>query len=40
VQLNINDQYFRNFNIVYSKEKYLSPSIQQFIEFIQSHKLM
>lgn len=40
VQLNIEDQYFRNFNIVYSKEKYLSPPIQQFIQFIQSHKLM
>jgi len=40
VQLNTDDQFLRNFNIVYSKEKYLSPPIQQFIQFIQAHKLM
>lgn len=40
VQLKIQDQYIRNFNIAYAKDKYLSPPIQQFIQFIQAHQLM
>ncbi len=36
VQLNMQDQYLRNFNIVHHKNKYLSPDLLNVIQFIKT----